>query len=144
MMFDKSHVPCTQKRGVIISLFKGKGHKASYKDHYRGLTLLPVLSKLFETIMANRLISKFNDIDFPNCMQFGFEKGLSCSDANFVMREAVFHYLESKSKVFACFLDVKKAFDTVWINGLLYKLYWELGVTGKMWLMLRNLYSELS
>ena len=38
----------------------------------------------------------------------------------------------------------KKPLIRVWINGLLYKLYWELGVNGKMWLIVNNLYSELS
>ena len=36
--------------------------------------------------------------------------------------------IEQGSKVFSCFLDVRKAFDTIWIDGLLYKLYHELGI----------------
>ena len=45
------------------------------------------------------------------------------------------------SKVFGCFIDVRKAFDTVWIDGLLFKLFSELGIKGCMWLVIRNLYT---
>ena len=49
--------------------------------------------------------------------------------------------LERGSKVFRCFLDVRKAFDTVWIDGLLYKLFSEFGVKGRIWLAIKTLYT---
>ena len=39
--------------------------------------------------------------------------------------------LEHDSKVFSCFLDVWKAFDTVWIDGLPFKLFSDLGINGE-------------
>ena len=45
------------------------------------------------------------------------------------------------SKVFECFLDVRKTFDTVWIDGLRFKLFSEFGIKGRMWLVIRNLYT---
>ena len=51
--------------------------------------------------------------------------------------------LESGSKMFSCFLDVRKASDTVWIDGLMCKLFSDLGVKGKLWLAIEDLYTML-
>ena len=74
-------------------------------------------------------------------MQFGFKEGVRCTEASFTILETINHMLERGSKVFGCFLDVRKAFDTVWIDGLLYKLFSEFGVKGRMWLAIKTLYT---
>ena len=51
--------------------------------------------------------------------------------------------LERGSKIFSCFLDVRKAFDMVWIDNLLFKLFTELGINGRMWLAIKDLYSNV-
>ena len=42
---------------------------------------------------------------------------------SFLLRESIFYAKENGSKLYVCFLDVKKAFDCVWHDGLFYKLY---------------------
>ena len=51
--------------------------------------------------------------------------------------------VERGIKVFGCFLDVRKAFATVWIDGLLYKLFPEFDIRGRMWLAIKDLYTEV-
>ena len=40
-------------------------------------------------------------------------------------------------------MDIPKASDTMWINGMLYKLYHNMGITGKMWRLIRNWYINI-
>ena len=76
-------------------------------------------------------------------LQFSFEEGVGCIEASFTILETINHMLERGSKVLGCFLDVRKAFDTVWIDGLSYKLFTELGIEGKMWLTIKDLYTDV-
>ena len=58
------------------------------------------------------------------------------------MLESINHMLERGSKVFGCFLDAVKL-SIVWIDGLLYKLFTELDIRGRMWLAIKDLYNEV-
>ena len=51
--------------------------------------------------------------------------------------------LERGSKIFGCFLDFRKAFNTAWIAGLLYKLFTELGIKDRMWVAIKDLYMDV-
>ena len=79
-------------------------------------------------ILLNRLNNFAAHKGFFSEMQFGCQEGVGCTKASFTILETINHMLEHSSKVFSCFLDVWKAFDTVWINGILYKLFPELGI----------------
>ena len=114
------------KTGVILPLFKGKGAKANNKDNYRGIKLFPTLSKIYEMILLGRLEVCAKQKGYFSEMQFGFQEG--CIEAYFTILETINHMLERGRKIFSCFLDVRTAFDTVWIDGLLYKLFIELGL----------------
>ena len=48
--------------------------------------------------------------------------------------------LQEGKKTFCFFLDIKKAYDTVWRDGLWYKM-WEMGIQGKLWRVIRNIYN---
>ena len=61
--------------------------------------------------------------------------------AQFVLQEVISHYIERESKVYVAYLDNKMAFDLLWRNGLLYKLY-ELGINSKLWRIIRNSFCD--
>ena len=72
--------------------------------------------------------------------QAGFRFGLSCVDNLFVLNEVIQGRLQEGKKTFSFFLDIKKAYDTVWRDGLWYRM-WEMGIQGKLWRVIRNIYN---
>ena len=89
---------------------------------YRPISLLPVMSKLFEKLLIKRLkpvIERKNLI--PN-HQFGFRSKHSTIDQVHRITNIVENALEEKKVCSAVFLDVAQAFDKVWHEGLNYKL----------------------
>ena len=82
-------------------------------NNYRPVSLLSVLSKVFERTMHNRLISLLenNKILFKN--QFGFRKQHSTYMALMVLLDKIVKALENGEFVVGIYLDFSKAFDTV-------------------------------
>jgi hypothetical protein len=58
-----------------------------------------------------------------------------------LLRETVAHNIDKGHDVFICFLDAQKAFDTVWINGLLYKLI-EANIDPKLCRVFKDMYDN--
>ena len=94
-------------------------------------------------ILLNRLDNFAAHQGFCSEMQFGCQEGVRCTEASFTVLETINHMLERGSKFFSCFLDVRKAFDTVWIDRMLYRLFSELGIGGRIWRAIKDLYTNL-
>ena len=58
---------------------------------------------------------------------------------SYTLNEIVQGRLRENKKAYAFFLDIQKAYDTVWCDGLWYKL-WEMGVKGRMWRVIMKMY----
>ena len=100
--------------------------------NYRGITLLSVVGNLFCKILNDRLVQHFNEGQTLHVEQAGLRKKRSCVDNVHTINEIVPGRLRESKKTYAFFLDVKKAYDTVWHDGLWVRL-WGSGVRGKMW-----------
>ena len=92
----------------------------------------PPFVKFMEMVLLNRLEKHAVEEGLFSNMRFGFKEGVGCIEASSTILETINHMLERGSKAFGCFLDVRKALDTVWVDGLFYKLFSEFGITGGM------------
>ena len=60
---------------------------------------------------------------FINNHQSGFRKAKSTDDHLFRLSQSIMESFNREERVVAAVLDVEKAFDNVWHNGLRYKLF---------------------
>ena len=79
--------------------------------------------KLFERVIEQRLRSYLEDIGFINKYQSGSRQAKSTDDHLFRHSQSVMESFNRREHVVAAFLDVEKAFDNVWHNGLRYKIF---------------------
>ena len=103
---------------------------------FRGISISPVVSKIFESCVLDRYSDFFGTSD----KQFGFKKGLGCSHAIYSVRSVVNHYIRSGSTVSLCALDLKKAFDKTNHHGLYLQLMKRL-VPNNLLCLIENWYS---
>ena len=100
-------------------------HKKSDKlilKNYWSVSLLPICGKVFEHLIYNSLFEYFieNDLISPN--QSGFKPGDSCTNQLISITHEIYQSFDDGFEVRGVFLDISKAFDKVWYNGLIYKL----------------------
>ena len=118
MMLRHSFVPKQFRLGVMIPLIKD--HKGSRSDinNYRGITISPIISKVFEHVLKAVFLDHLGSSQY----QFGFKRSSSTSHAVHCLRETVNYYVNHGSRVYCTFLDASKAFDRLVHSGLFLKL----------------------
>jgi len=117
-MLQVGHVPSDFHYGIIIPVVKDPCGDISNANNYRGITLSPTISKLFEMCIMDR----FGHLLVASDLQFGFKKSIGCSNAIFTMQSVVDYFVNHGSTVNVCTLDMSKAFDKVNHYGSYIKL----------------------
>lgn len=113
-------------------LYKGKGKDPSIPDSYRLISLTSIVARVFERLIFKRLYTYLDSTSFFSSFQFGFRRNRSTYDAIFLLQYFIHASFHNHSVLPVAFLDIKKAFDSVWHDGLLYKLF-SAGVRGRCW-----------
>ena len=79
--------------------------------------------KLFERVIEQKPRSHLENIGFLNKHQLGFRRANSTDDHLFRLSQSIMKSFNRGEHVVAAFLDVEKAFDNIWHNGLRYKIF---------------------
>ena len=127
--------PSRWAEGIIFPLYKNTGSRLD-PSNYRPITLLSTVGKLFGSIIENRLSTWSENESALADEQGGFRRGRGTSDLIFLLREIILNRKAHRLPTMVTFIDVKKAYDTVWREGNYVRLY-DLGVRGKLWRQLQ-------
>ena len=109
-------------------------HKAGASTevaNYRPISLLPILSKIFERLLRSRLLEYFNENNVLCKHQFGFRSGHDTSDAILEFLNHCYSSLDCRKHLLAIYIDLSRAFDTLDHCFLLGKLD-HIGVRGSV------------
>lgn len=129
-------------KGLISPIFKS-GERAD-PGNYRGICVSSCLGKFFCLILNQRLTEFVVENKLLHTSQIGFLSKNRSSDHIFTLRTLIDNYIHKhNTKLYACFVDFKKAFDSIWHDGLLHRLL-NYGIGGKMFRLIKNLYSKSS
>ena len=132
-------IGCYPWNTSLTTVIHKKGSKDN-PDNYRAITLGSCIGKLYSSILLNRLTLFRTKVcpDTPN--QQGFAKGGQTNDHALVLKTILEKYVKkNKQRVFACFVDYRKAFDSVCRIALLKKLE-HMGVCGGFFASISDMY----
>lgn len=115
------HYPSIWKTSQIIMVHK-EGKPANEVGSYRPISLLPVISKLFEKVLLSRMLQTLTEKSVIPDHQFGFRQEHGTVEQVHRVVDQIRKSLELKEYCSAAFLDIQQAFDKVWHEGLLFKI----------------------
>ena len=116
-----------------------KKNDKNVKSNYRPISLLPIFGKVLEKLMYDSLYSHLVSCDLLNLNQSGFRPGDSTINQLISITHTIFKAFDCNPPrdVRSVYLDISKAFDRVWHDGLVYKLK-RCGVSGKLLLLIES------
>ena len=127
--------------GIITAL-----HKSGNKDdpsNYRGIWISSSLGKDFCFILKTRLLNFANNHKILHRSQIGFLPGHRASEHIISLRTLIDQSVTHSpiDKLYTCFVHFKKAFDSIWHQGLLYKLL-KYNIGGIFYKLISSMYSH--
>ena len=108
LMYIHEYVPDAFGQTVTFPIPKDSSNKLlASSDNYRGITVSPIISKIFEFCLLNRFEKYLRSSNY----QFGFKKKIGCNHAHYTLQKTVEYFIAGDSTVNLCSIDVSKAFD---------------------------------
>ena len=136
-LFLEESTPDCLSEATLIPLVKSYKKSLNSANNYRGISLIPIFTKLLEYI----ILEKCPILKMSHHSQFGFKSKCSTLHAEYLISETIKYYNRNGSNVFMCSLDAEKAFDSCnW--DILFKKLLEKGVPQPVVNVIRSLYEN--
>jgi hypothetical protein len=138
IVWAQSEVPTDWLKGIIAPIHKDGEMRLPL--NYRPITLLSIAGKVYTGVLQARLMAWAETHGAVVQEQGGFRPRRGCPEQVFTLTELIKLRRLNRKHTYACFIDIRKAYDTVWHAGLKLKLR-QAGIHGPMYDALCSLYS---
>ena len=136
----ESCFPDCWKVSSVVPVFKNVGDRSTAKS-YHPVSLLSVVSKVFEKLVNNRIVDHLEKCGLFSDFQYGFRSSRSTADLLTVVSDRIARAFNRSGATRAVALDISKAFDRVWHAGLLHKLK-SYGISGQIFGLISSFLSN--
>ena len=116
MCLKESCFPDCWKVLSVVPVFKNVGERSTIKT-YRPVSLLSVVSKVFEKNVNNRLFNHLEKFGLFSDFQYEFRSSWSTADLQTVLSDGIARAFNKSGATRAVAHDISKAFDRVWHAG---------------------------
>ena len=140
-IFSTGLVPTLWRMAILKPLPKGSTTDPRIPSQYRGISLLSTVSKIYTSILNNRMTSHMDSTGQYADEQNGFRKSRSCEDHIFTLTSIIRNRKQQGLSTYVAYIDAEKAFDRIDRDMLLYKLL-ACGVHGKLYHSVKSLYAS--
>jgi len=123
---------------TIIPIYK-KGDSMN-PDNYRPISLVNTILKLITMLITNRLNQWCDQEGIMSDYQAAYRKGFGCEDHIFALNTAIQIHTRKKKKMYALFVDLSMAFDSVDHNKLWSKMR-DIGISSKVITFVQKIYT---
>ena len=120
-IINNSYFPNDWKVAKVVVIPK-KDKDVTNPKNLRPISLLPNISKIFEICVSKSILNLCEKNGINNENQFGFKFQHSTIHAINMLTSHVNWNLNRKLCTGTCLIDFEKAFDAIWIEGLITKL----------------------
>jgi hypothetical protein len=119
---SESKVPKCWKHSEISMLLKS-GQSSLLPSSYRPISSTPCIARLFERMVLGRLQDHLNKHNLIVTNQSGFRKARQTRDNLLYLIQTSQQGFNEEKKTLSIFFVIAGAFDKVWHQGLIYKLF---------------------
>ena len=124
----------------MVPVFKNVGERSAAKN-YHPVSLLSVVSKVFEKLVNNRIVDHLEKCGLFSDFQYGFRSSRLTADLLTVVSDRIAAVIDRSRTTQAVELDISKAVDRVWHSGLLHKLKFY-GISGQIFGLISSFLSN--
>lgn len=138
LSLSHSYLPEELMRTLVVPIIKNKTGDPSDLSNYRPISLATIIAKVLDSLLDKQLEKNIHLHD----AQFGFRPNLSTESAIYCLKQTVHYYTARNTPVYACYLDLSKAFDLVNYDVLWSKLHNVEGLPSEFIWLLKYWYSN--